>query len=596
MSLGFHPGGDLLYTSDLSGQFNLWRQPIGSPGAPGYPRLLTAYADRPVRAFVTTDDGRSVFFTADPDGNENHQIYRLWFDRGLVESVTNAPAVKHFLGAGSILTPSGEMLYANTARDPEDVDVIVHHLKTGAIARPFPPKNRWFSPQFDPRRQRILAGQFLSNFELRTFVLDRKRGSLVEILPHSGTGWVVPVDWTHDGRGIILLTDVETEFRRIVLHWPSTGKSRILAAPHADIENVRYAPRSGMLAYEVNENGYSVIYAGRLGGEFRRVRTPRGAIPPGIFGSQFEISRDGRFVAALWGTGTAPPEILLIPLRAGPSWFATDGMVGSVPDAPLNPPKLVRIDRPGERSVPAWYYLPKRRPTGTMPAVLSIHGGPNMQERPSWAYSGLYAFLNSRGIAVLAPNIRGSTGYGKTYEKLIQRDWGGEELEDLRACAEWLRTRPELDPDRLAVFGASFGGFASLSCLTRLPGYWKVGVDIFGPSNLVTFLGTIPPHWRKGMGVVLGDPEKDRDFLLSRSPITYLDDLKADLLVIQGAKDPRVGKAESDQLVERLRAANRKVTYLVFEDEGHGFSRQANQLKAYSTVAAYLVDNLAPGS
>jgi len=592
--LGFHPKGDLLYTTDLTGQFNLWRQSVGPGGVPGYPRPLTAFTDRTVRDFGCAEDGKSVFFSADVAGDENYQIYRLWFDRGVTDQITNAPSVQHYLATGPVLAPNGDFLYSDNGRNPAEVDVVVHNLRTGATSRPFPEGNIWFSPKFDPSRRRIAAVQFVSNQEVHTHILDRKRGTLVEVLPHESTASVYPVDWTRDGRGLFLLSDLDGEYKRLLLHVPATGTTRVLAAPKGDIEQAAHAPSSQTLAYTVNHEGYFEVYAGRPGGRFARKPTPKGAMPFGLWGVQFDVSRDGKFAAALWGNGTAPPEILWIPLQGGSPRYVTEGMVGGVPNAPLVPPKLVRIEGPEGRTVPAFYFLPKHRPQGPMPAVLSIHGGPNAQERPDWRSSGLYQFLNSRGIAVLVPNVRGSSGYGRTYETMIHRDWGGKELEEFRACAEWLKHRPEVDPARLAVFGGSFGGFASLSCLTRLPEYWKAGVDLFGPSNLVTFLKTIPPSWKRGFDIMLGDPERDRDFLLSRSPITYLDHLRADLLVIQGGKDPRVVKAESDQLVERLRAAGRTVDYLVFDDEGHGFSQQANALRANERVAAFLVQHLQP--
>ncbi len=594
--LGFHPKGDILYTSDVTGQYNLWRQPVAAGGVPGYPRLLTAFTDRVVRDFYCAEDGKSVFYSADKNGDEYYQIFRLWFDRGVTETITDAPTVQHFLAPGAILASNGEFLYADNGRTAAEVDVVVHNLRSGKTSRPFPTGNIWAVPRFDPARRRIAAVQFISNQEQHTHILDRRRGSTEEILPHSGDGSVVPIDFTRDGRGIFLLSDVDAEFKRLLLHFPSTGKTHVLAAHQGDIEQVSHAPRSRTLAYAVNLGGYHEVYAGRAGGRFRRVAIPEGAVPPGIWGVQFDLSPNGRFAATLWGNGTAPPEILWIPLAGGSPRYVTDGMVGGVPGAPLAPPRLVRIEGPGGRTIPAWYYIPKPRPKGPVAAVLSIHGGPNMQERPAWSSSGLYQFLNSRGIAVLAPNVRGSSGYGRAYEEEIHRDWGGGDLEDFRACAEWLKHRPEIDAGRLAVFGGSFGGFASLSCLTRLPEYWKVGVDIFGPSNLVTFLRTIPPSWKKGFDIMLGDPDRDRDFLLSRSPITYLDHLRADLLVIQGGKDPRVVKAESDQLVERLRAAGRNVDYVVFEDEGHGFSRHENTLKAYTRVASFLVEHLRPAT
>jgi len=207
-------------------------------------------------------------------------------------------------------------------------------------------------------------------------------------------------------------------------------------------------------------------------------------------------------------------------------------------------------------------------------------------------YKPMYQYLLSRGIGVLATNIRGSSGYGKTYQTLIHRDWGGADMEDWRHAAEWLRSQDFVDPERLGVFGGSYGGFATLTCVTRLPEYWAAAVDIVGPSNLVTFAKAVPPTWRRFMAKVVGDPETEVDFLLERSPITYVNNVRAPLLVMQGAKDPRVVKPESDQMVARLRELGREVEYEVFEDEGHGFTRYANEIRAYRLGTSWLERHL----
>jgi dipeptidyl aminopeptidase/acylaminoacyl peptidase len=207
-------------------------------------------------------------------------------------------------------------------------------------------------------------------------------------------------------------------------------------------------------------------------------------------------------------------------------------------------------------------------------------------------YKPMYQYLLSRRIGVLATNIRGSSGYGKTYQTLIHHDWGGADMEDWRHAAEWLRSQDFVDPERLGVFGGSYGGFATLTCVTRLPEYWAAAVDIVGPSNLVTFAKAVPPTWRRFMAKVVGDPETEVDFLLERSPITYVNNVRAPLLVMQGAKDPRVVKPESDQMVARLRELGREVEYEVFEDEGHGFTRYANEIRAYRLGTSWLERHL----
>jgi dipeptidyl aminopeptidase/acylaminoacyl peptidase len=243
------------------------------------------------------------------------------------------------------------------------------------------------------------------------------------------------------------------------------------------------------------------------------------------------------------------------------------------------------------REIPAWLYRPPDV-EGRLPVVLSIHGGPEAQEQP--LYHPLYQYLLSRGIAVLATNIRGSTGYGKSYQRLVQRDWGGGDMQDWEHAVKWLHEQEWVDAERIGVYGGSYGGFATLTCVTRLPDYWAAAVDIVGPSNLITFARAVPPSWQRMMKRFVGDPDEDVDLLRERSPMTYIENVKTPLLVIQGAKDPRVVKGESDQLVDKLRELGREVEYVVFEDEGHGFTKRQNEVKALSLAADWLERHLTP--
>jgi dipeptidyl aminopeptidase/acylaminoacyl peptidase len=207
-------------------------------------------------------------------------------------------------------------------------------------------------------------------------------------------------------------------------------------------------------------------------------------------------------------------------------------------------------------------------------------------------YNGLYQYLLSQGFAILAPNIRGSSGYGITYQKLIHRDWGGAELKDIEAAAQYLCVQDWVDTNRIAVFGGSFGGFATLSAVTRLPEYWAVGVDLVGPSNLITFVDSVPPFWKRFMTEWVGDAEEDRDMLIERSPITYVDNIRCPMLVIQGANDPRVVQAESDQMVDRMRAKGLEVEYYVDPEEGHGAARRKNAVRWMQMVSEFLDHHL----
>jgi dipeptidyl aminopeptidase/acylaminoacyl peptidase len=586
--------GELVYTTNITGQFNAWRQAVGPRGERGYARPVTAHRSRTVRALVPTRDGRTLFFSADEDGDEQFQVYRVALDGGDPAALTADRTVRHELGSGAVDPLGRQLLYVDNARSPADMDVVVHDLRRGTTRRPLATDLLWSSPTWDPAGRRFFALQIRSNTRVRSFVHDLRRGTTVELLPHETEENAIAHAWSPDGRGIFLTSNLGREHERLEYVDVTSGRSKVVFDPPHGVESCAVAERAGTIVCGVNEEGYTVLYTGRPGARWRRVPgLPRGCVLA-VWGPALALTADGRQGSVIWHTGTRPAEVVWFSLPTGRPTTLTDSMPGGVPGGPLPAPRLVRFRSFDGRWIPAFYYAPRRRSAGRSPAVLSIHGGPEGQERPAWLYAGLYAYLASRGIYVLAPNIRGSSGYGQSYQKLIHHDWGGNELKDLRAAAEWLRARPEVDGQRLGVYGGSFGGFATLSCLSRLPEYWKAGVDIVGPSNLITFVKSVPPFWVRFMDEWVGNPMTEAKFLRDRSPISYIDQVRADVLVIQGANDPRVNRAESDQMVEQLRARGRRVDYLVFDDEGHGFTKTENLLKAIGTSARFLSDHLLP--
>ena len=293
----------------------------------------------------------------------------------------------------------------------------------------------------------------------------------------------------------------------------------------------------------------------------------------------------------LMSTPTRPWNVLVIDLTSGDLRWVTDAR----PAADLSTfvePVLVRYPARGGRRVPAYLYRPSSV-AGRLPVVLAIHGGPPVQERPNYSNDGLFQYLASQGVAVFAPNVRGSAGYGIAYQHAVNRDWGGVDLEDLDDAARYLKDQPWVDPARIGLMGGSYGGFCVLSCVSRLPEHdWAAAVAWYGPSNLVTFARAQPPTWRTQVAIMIGDPDTDAEFLMSRSPVTYADRIKAPLLLIQGANDARVPKHESDQMVQRLRDRGVEVRYDVYPDEGHVFGNRANRTKADSDSAEFLLAHL----
>jgi dipeptidyl aminopeptidase/acylaminoacyl peptidase len=257
-------------------------------------------------------------------------------------------------------------------------------------------------------------------------------------------------------------------------------------------------------------------------------------------------------------------------------------------------PELIEYLTFDGKMIPALLYKPKIKAGKQYPVVVSVHGGPEWQERARYNYNGLYQYLLNQGIAILAPNIRGSTGYGLSYQKLIRRDWGGGELKDIEYAARYLHSLDWADNDRIAIFGASFGGQTVLGAVSRLPEYWVAGVSLVAAVSLVTFIKNCPEHWKPMMKGWVGDLEEDYDMLVERSPSTYVDNIRAPLLMIYGANDPR-NTADSTPFVERVRENGIEVQYYIDETGGHRASNRNKLIKWWKMVADFLEDKLLNG-
>jgi dipeptidyl aminopeptidase/acylaminoacyl peptidase len=581
-TLAFTPDSSaLLFSSNISGQYNLWRLPVEG----GWPVQLTTFEDRTVRNLAPSPDGDTIVFSADRDGDEFHQLYAIGAGGGWPAGWTDAAGVQHMLGPGAWSPDGRRLAFAANSRKPSDMDVLVRDLATGEVSHVFGDNQNVTPESFSPDGTRLLCTDYLGNDDLRLHLVDLTAGTSRALTTQEEAAKFIPGPWAADGSGFWVTSDLGREFSGLAFFDLSGDRLEWLDTPDWDVVEVAGDPAGTVLVWLVNEDGWARLHA-------RDLRTgqalPATDLPPGcgmVIGPLLTVSPDGRYAALLWSQPQRAHELYVVELATGRSRRLTDSMLGGLAPDELVAPTLIRYPSSDDLQVPAWVFRPDR--PGRLPVVLAIHGGPEAQERPE--YRPLYQYLCSRGIGVLATNVRGSTGYGKRYQRLIHRDWGGGDLADFRHAAQWLRAQDWVDPDRIGVFGGSYGGFATLSCVTRLPEYWAVAVDIVGPSNLVTFAKAVPPHWRRNMVKWVGDPETEVDFLLERSPISYVENVTAPLLVIQGAHDPRVVQAESDQMVERLRKLGREVEYVIFEDEGHGFTRRANELRGYRLAADWLV-------
>lgn len=583
-TLAISPDGtQVAYSCNSSGQYNLWVQPLA--GAAG--RALTSYTDQAVREVAWAPDGSSLAFAADQDGDEQYQIFLVPAAGGAPRRLTSASDRQHALAADPF-TPDGKtLLYAANDRDPSVQDVLVHDLSTGTVRRiESEPGLLLFATSVSPDGRWLLAVGLRSNTDSDCYLVDLADpdGERRLLTAHEGDVQHDPGSWAADSSGFFLRTDAGGEFQGLAFY--SLGDDAITAVerPDWDVEEVTATDDGRTLTWTVNRAGISVPHVRRDDDVVALGDVPSGQI------ESLAVTPDGQTLVFLFSTATRPTDVAALEIASWAFRYVTDSRPPGLLAVEPRMPELIDFPTHDRRRIPAWLYRPAG--DGQFPVVLSIHGGPEYQERAVYSYSGLYQHLLANGIGVLAPNVRGSTGYGTAYQRLIHRDWGGAELGDFEHAVRYLHAVDWVDPGRIAVFGGSFGGFAALSCLSRLPELWAAGVSIVGPSNLVTFARAVPPTWRALMATWVGDPDADAEFLMERSPITYAGNITAPLFVIQGANDPRVVQAESDQIVESLRTRGVEVRYDVYPDEGHGFTKRDNEIKATADVSSFLVEHL----
>jgi dipeptidyl aminopeptidase/acylaminoacyl peptidase len=584
-NLALSPDGRLTaYAANTDGQHNLYVTPVSG----GETRKLTHYEHNAVRQIAWSPDGKSLLYTADFQGNEQFQLYLVDADGGEARQLTDTVDRQHVLGTGvdypATVTPfapdGSAVVYAGNDRDAAVQDLLVQDLDTGEVRRiEATPGTMLHAVSVSPDGRWLLAVGYHTNSDNDLVLVDLHEPDAPPwtITAHEDKRVHLPGPWAADSSGFLLRHDTGGEFLALGRYSLATGVITDLVTPAWDVEQV--AASGTTTAWTVNEDGVSRLFVRRDDALLVLPELPAGVIV------SLEVADD--VVAFLLTTGSRPTEVVALDLATRTVRYLTD----SSPAVAITfvEPQVVRYPTHDGREVPAWLYRPHGDVRGV---VISIHGGPEAQERPFYNYSGLYQYLLSQGVAVLAPNVRGSTGYGKTYQSLILRDFGGGDLGDFEHAVTYLKSLDWVDPERIGVWGASYGGFATLSCLSRLPDLWAAGISMVGPSNLLTMTRSVPETWRSEMADWIGDPDTEADFLLERSPITYADAITAPLFVIQGANDPRVVKAESDQIVEKLRARGVDVRYDVYEDEGHGFTNRANEVKAIGDTAEFLLAHL----
>ena len=565
-------GNDALLVTTRFGETNQVHrvaQPLGAR------EQLTFYRE-PTVAVQSRPGTPGFVFGKDEGGSEFWQLYRYDLETREVVRITDGGRSRN---QSALWSHDGrQMAFTSTLRNGRDSDI---WIKAGDN----PPRNvlsqggTWFATDFSPDGQRLLVQRYVSINEAYPGELDLASGKLEMFPVDGGRASFGAFRYAPDGKGVYYVSDEGSEFSTLRYHAPGMDEPLILSGTIPwNVTGFDIADDGRHLVFATNEDGIGRLHLHAIpagGGEHREVPLP--ALPVGVIGG-FGFSPDGQRIALTLNTATSPSDVHVIDIAAGTLTRWTQSEVGGLDASRFVAPTLIRYESFDGLSIPAFYYRPANVPAGKrLPVVVQIHGGPEAQAFPTFSPSIQY-MVGELGMAVLVPNVRGSAGYGKSFLQLDNGMRRKDSVKDIGALLDWIAQQPDLDAQRVGVFGGSYGGYMVLATMVDYPERIAAGINVVGISSFVTFLENTEEYRRDLRRVEYGD-ERDpamRAFMERIAPLNNAERITSPLFVAQGANDPRVPLSEADQIVKAVRANGRDVWYLVFKDEGHGFAKKSN--------------------
>jgi dipeptidyl aminopeptidase/acylaminoacyl peptidase len=579
-------GTRLALLAPVDGVLNVW---VGAADGSGL-RPVTHDTDRGVRMYTWAHDNRHILYLQDRGGDENWRLHKVDPETEQDDDLTPYPNVQVQLIAHVKQRPHEVVLAMN--RDDERLHDVYHlDLRTDALR------------QVAKNPGDVASWLADADLAVRACVaITDDGGGVLRLRDGPDVEWreaVVwgpadalssgPVAFRPDGRSLYLLDSRDANATRLVRFEPDAGAHTVLAQdPRYDVSGLELHPdtRDVQLVGFARERHDWEVHDPAIAPDVAALR----ALNPGDFEITSRTHADDRWMVA-YTRDTEPVSYWLYDrgARRGTFLFHTRPELARYTLGEMRPIALTARD--GLR-LEGYLTLPPGSPP-PLPMVLNVHGGP--WHRDTWGYDPEAQWFANRGYACLQVNFRGSTGYGKDFVNAGNREWGARMHDDLVDAVRWAVAQGIADTERIAIYGGSYGGYAALVGATFTPELFRCAVDIVGPSNLITFIETIPAYWSTFLAMLkerVGDPDTEPEFLRSRSPLTYVDRIRIPLFIAQGANDPRVKQAESEQIVAALTAKGIQHEYLLFPDEGHGFAKPENRLKFYGAAERFLARHL----
>lgn len=580
-------GKRMAYLAPVDGVLNVW---VGATAGGKY-KPITKDRDRGVRVYSWAHDGEHLLYLQDVGGDENWRLFAVNVGSLAVRELSPFEKVQVQMIDHNKRFPHEALIGMN--RDDERYHDVYHlDLRSGALR--MVAKNPgdvvgWVTdPQFKVRAATastddggtVLRVRDTEESPWRTLAEWGAADSLT-----SG-----PLDFTGDGKALYVEDSRDANAGRLVRMDVTTGKTQLIAADaDYDVSGVMIHPDTKqvqMVSFVRARREWTVLDQS-ITEDIDQIR----GLQAGDFAVHDRTDADDHWLVG-YDSDTGPAAYYAWDRKAKSSRFLfhTRPVLTKYTLCPMEPISFTSRDG---LTIYGYLTVPAGVARTNLPLVLNVHGGP--WHRDVWGYDPEAQWLANRGYACLQVNFRGSTGYGKKFLNAANREWGGKMHDDLVDAVHWVVGQGIADPRRVAIYGGSYGGYAALVGATFTPDLFRCAVDIVGPSNLLTFINTIPPYWSTFLAMMherVGHPEKDHDFLVSRSPLFAVEKIRIPLLIAQGANDPRVKQAESEQIVAALRAKGIDHEYLLFPDEGHGFAKPENRLKFYAAAERFLAKHL----
>ncbi len=575
-------GRQIVFTTNLTGRNNIWKVSAGG----GWPVQLVQSDDRQIGA-MWSPDGKWILYGQDRGGNEQWQIFRVASDGGEPDKLTNNDEIRY---TGALFSPDGRVLVVTIKPKTSPAsDVAILDLQTRRTRNLTNEKTKdhsWSAVAWSPDGRYIYAVRGNAGFtDSDIYRVEANSGQAENLTPHTGQKRITASDISPDGKMLLVTSNENGGFDNVALLEIATKKMTWLTHTQWEAVSTDFSPDNRHLCYVVNQDGRTTVFLyDRESNNSQELNFPEGITSPA--GTPRAFSPNGDRLILNHQDAKHPPDLWIYDLGARQPRQLTYSAIASLNPSSLPASQIVHYASFDGQIISAVLWMPANlKRDGSNPAVVLPHGGPTGQSVDS--FNATAAALASRGYICIAPNVRGSTGYGLQFQKTNFQDLGGGDLKDEVWATKFLLATGYVDAKKIGITGGSYGGYMTLMAIGKTPDVWAAAVEEYGIVDWYTMLQHEDPFLQEYEKSLLGDPEKDRAVYEAASPIKYLRDAKAPLLVLQGENDIRVPKEEAEQVVQIYKSAGKPVEAKYYPMEGHGFAKRENQVDALRRTVAW---------